>query len=114
MTRWKVIFFPRRGQPHAPLDEILSWPDDDQTSVRHRIEYLRDNDLSDWPRVWIKKHTGDLWELKVDACRLMYTLDTATIVIVHAFHKSSRKTRRRNLERAIANYQSYLEWKRKQ
>jgi len=110
MHPWTILFFPRSGDQHAPLDYIRQLTGEEQNIIRQKLEVLRELEFPQWRATnWVKQHTGDIWQLRCGDHRLLFVLDGKQIVVVHAFRKKTEKTETRHIRRAIANYQSYRE-----
>lgn len=109
MSIYTVVFYPPEGERLAPYDILLKLPPQVQASIVNRLEKLEILPFADWPSQWFKKHTSDIWQLTSGAYRVMFVLDAPEIVVLHIFRKKGEKTATRDIQRAISNYQDYLQ-----
>lgn len=109
MGMWQIIFYPPKGERHSPYDFLKEMPDGSaQAQIVHRLRVISELPLSDWPS-WTHRVEGKIYQLSSGAYRVMYFLDGEDIVIVHAFRKKSRKTRRSAINRALDHRTRYFD-----
>jgi len=110
MTYWRVKFFPPSGERNSPHDYVVNLADEnDRAMILLRLERMQQHRKVDWPPAWINHMGGKIWELYARGHRLMYCLDSGTIVILHACKKVSNKTRERDLNIAKNHLARYLD-----
>jgi phage-related protein len=108
---WEIIFYPGRGEKDSPYDYILKLADkNEQAQINHRLEFFRNNEISDWPHLWYHKLVDKIFQLRANNSRIMYFLDSKSkkIVLIHACKKVGQKARSEDIKRAIKHYKDYI------
>lgn len=109
-TIWTIKFFPPKDEKNAPFTYVLSLANKkEQAQLIHRLETIAKLERVDWPSKWYHGIQDNILQLSAGKSRLLFVLDNRNIIIVHAFRKKSQKTRKRDIERAILNYNHYME-----
>lgn len=109
MAIWKIEFYPKSGHRHSPRDFITSLTENSKKAqIAHRLNFMRDYEIRDWPQGWTKKLDQNLFQLRAGDIRLMFCFDGRKIIITHARRKVSQKTLKRDLVRAKANCEDYF------
>ena len=109
MTRFQVVFYPPKGENHSPQDTLEGLDEPQRTSIQKHLERYEKLEYVLWPRSWSKKHTGDIRQSDKGDYRIMFILDEPYLVVLHIFRKQGQKTHPRAVNRAISNYQAYLD-----
>ncbi len=113
MPVWEIEFHPPQDQHHSPFDYIINLSSSsDKAAIEHRLTNLAERELADWPHTWVHKIVDDIFQLTVNNHRLLYCLDGKKIVILHACRKVKQKTKQKDINRAITNYNNYFEKKK--
>ena len=98
---WRIVFYEdHRG--HSPvLDFIDHLPIKDQAKINKVFRLLKEFGPSiGMPHA--RHLDGDLWELRPGDNRVLYFLFTGKqFVMLHAFHKTTNKTPRSEIETAL-------------
>jgi phage-related protein len=109
MPNWKIVFYPEPGENYSPFDYIYQIDDpDEKAEIIHRLEFMRNHEMAEWPHTWTKQIWGKVFELKTKNYRIMYFLEAKNIVLLHACRKGKQKTDKLDSNRAIEHYQNYL------
>lgn len=109
MRLWEVEFYPAEGKAHSPADSLEQIEDDaEKSKILHRLGHMEKEKISEWPANWLNHLEDKLWELYGTNYRAIYCLDEGTIVVLHVCKKVSRKTRKRDLERARIHFNEYF------
>ena len=103
----RLIYHDQPGTP-SPRGYISELPAADRANVDHRFGVIRDFDIPDWPRSWVKKLEDKIWQLKSKSTRILYFLHDDAIIVVHAFRKRTLKTRRKHIDLALSRLDDYL------
>lgn len=107
MTYYRVVFYPLEGENNSPVDILLGLDERYRTSIQKHLEKFEKLEYQDWPRSWVKKHTGDIRQTDCGDYRVLFVLDEPYLVVLHVFVKQSQKTHPRDTRRAISNYEQY-------
>ena len=76
-------------------------------TVRY-IQLLQDNGTN-LPNTIIKHLEGDIWKLRPGKNRvLFFSFRDDTVVLLHHFRKKTKKTPRREIDRAISEMEDYI------
>lgn len=109
---WKILFY-KEENGTCPVREFLAHlSDDDQMRIRASLKKLQALNIS--AREPLVDHLeGKLCELRVESCRkayrLVYYMSSARqIVLLHGFHKKTKKTPRHEIIIAERRYQNHL------
>jgi phage-related protein len=105
---WKLIYHDEPGNP-SPRGYISGVSASDRANIDHRLNYLRKHPINEWPRAWIEKLEGKIWELRSGAHRILYFLENDTIIVVHALRKRGRKISRNDISLALRRMTYYLD-----
>lgn len=112
MTKFRVVYYPQRGERHSPYDILKSLNRKRRTSIRKRLDACEDLEYEQWPRHWSKQHSGDIKQFSSGSYRVMYVLDNLQgedlMIVLHIFRKSANKTTPKQQNRVEANYEDYL------
>ncbi len=109
---WPIIYYPPSNKHGSPYAYILSVEVDEQSAIIHRLEFLSNNLLADWPHPWIHKITDNIFQLTAGKrSRIFYFLDDHQLIVVHACKKVAQKTRLADIEQAKTNCKEYLKMK---
>lgn len=109
MDIWKIVYYPAPGERNSPMGYIANLSNKEgQATLIHRLKFLCQNELADWPHTWCHKITGKVYQLTAGASRVMFCLDDNRLVILHACKKVGQKTRSQDIERAERHYELYL------
>ncbi len=98
---WRIEFFTTSSGRSPVVDYIDSLPSDERAQVRNALRLLREFGTQlTMPHV--RQIQGRLWELRPGPNRLLYFADVGhTLIIVHAFHKQTGKTPKREIDTAL-------------
>jgi phage-related protein len=108
MAIFQIVYFPAHEQRNSPYDYIVNLPKIEQAHIYHRLKYLLENPINEWPKSWIHQIKGKIYQLTAGDQRIMYYLDQNKIVILHAFRKRKQKTDISDIQTAIDHYNNYL------
>ena len=93
------------------LQSKLSSSKDARIQYRQTVRYiqlLQDNGTN-LPNTIIKHLEGDIWELRPGKNRvLFFSFRDDTVVLLHHFRKKTKKTPRREIDRAISEMEDYI------
>jgi phage-related protein len=103
----ELVYHDEPGKP-SPREYIHNTRPTERANINLRLEFLRDLDIKDWPRTWVKKVEGKLWELKSGPHRIFYFLDANKIIVVHAIRKKRRKLMRGDIELGLRRIDDYF------
>ena len=104
-----IIFFPPKGNPNSPYDYITGLEKQgERANILHRLNFMRQTDVVDWPHGWIHKISSKIYQLTSGLHRIMYILDGSTVVVLHACRKVKRKTHIKDIQIAESHYSRYL------
>jgi phage-related protein len=110
MYLWDIEFFPPRGQRLSPHDIFSNWPNAaEKANARHKLDYLRENQYADWPKTWYHKVDQKILQLSANDMRIMFCIKDRRIVILHICKKGSKKTHKRDIDRAKRHYKLFQE-----
>ena len=105
---WTIVFYTdRRGRKPA-LEYIEGQTATDRAGIARHLELLQALGvrISD---PYVKHILGKLWELRPQPHRLIYFMFAGRrIVILHAFQKKSRKTRRSDIDIARKRMNDFI------
>jgi len=106
---WIVEYYSdHRGRTPA-LEYIEAQSVADQAHIAHCIALLQDLGVR-IGEPYVKHLSGKLWELRPQPHRLIYFVFTGRrIVILHAFRKTSKKTRRRDIDIAWKRMNDFVD-----
>ena len=112
---FRVTFLLNARGESAALNYILSLKEKSDKSSR--IKYNKINDyltaLSNYglknPEKIIKHLIDDIWELRPLRDRFLFAPDSDSFIILHWFRKKSRKTPKKEIEKAKLGLSYYLE-----
>ena len=110
MIAWKIEFFPASGKRYSPYDVIRSLTNTGVSgTIMHRLDVMRKTEIGDWSRSFKAHKIADkIYQLPAGNWRVMYFLDTRTIVVVHVCRKVKGKTHPRDIARAETHYNQYM------
>ena len=97
---------PGKTSPRAYIDSLKPT---EKANIDHRLEVLREYPIHEWPSGWVKKIENKIWELKSDKHRILYFITEIKIVVVHAFKKSGKKTKQKDIRLAQSRYNDYYQ-----
>jgi len=114
--KYKVYYYRNSNTKHVPvLDYIQQLPTKDKVKIAAYITFLRDQ------KGYINEPYGryirsGIRELRVEFShnrhRIFYiTVERKRIILLHAFLKKTKKTPKREIERALNNFKDYKLYK---
>ena len=115
---WQVDYYKNSQTKKLPVKKYNdSQPTKTQTKIFSLIERLKSR-KGRLPMPLSRYLEKKLWELRIKhgdkLHRIVYfTVVGKTIVLLHAFPKSSKKTPKKELQKALTNKEDYLSQKRK-
>lgn len=102
MTKYKIL-------THAKAREFILTLDKLRKARVDRIYYLFEEYGRFLPNKYLKKLSGDVWELRPGDARLFLYIKGDTGIIVHGILKKSQKTPKRDLDLAMKRIREEVE-----
>jgi len=108
-TDWTLEFYSDHRGREPALEYIENQTTTDQAHIAHYMALLQDLGVR-ISEPYAKHVAGKLWELRPQPHRLIYFMFTGRrIVILHAFRKTSNKTRRRDIDIARKRMHDFID-----
>jgi len=111
---WNIEFYPSAGENYSPEDYInnLSSTPQEVASIKHRLSAMRELNIQDWPRTWVKNftyHKIKIYQLTAsENHRLYFGIDGKTIVVCYMCKKVRQRALPKDLKRAAAIFAEYF------
>lgn len=94
MTKYRII-------THVKAKEFIQSLDNQRRARVDRVYYLFEEYGRFLPSKYLKKLSGEVWELRPGDIRLFLSIRGTTGIVVHGIYKKSQKTPKKDLDLAI-------------
>ena len=98
----KIIDYTTAGGKNVIIEYIDKLPENEKARIYRARQKIMDEGKEALEALTTRPLKGKIWEIKLDANRIMYVLaDSENIYFLHAFKKQKNKTEKFELEKAV-------------